>query len=56
MTLHTWSPEILQAMQTAWLEVVDELSEEDADFARTWASYSEFRDDYAIWRDLGYMR
>lgn len=55
VTLHTWSPEILEAMRTAWLEVVDELSE-DANFARTWASYSEFRENYAIWRDLGYLR
>ncbi len=55
VTLHEWSPEILSAMEGAWLEVVDELSE-DADFARVWASYTEFRTNYAEWRDLGYMR
>ncbi len=55
VTLHEWSPEILAAMEGAWLEVVDELSE-DADFARVWASYTEFRTNYAEWRDLGYMR
>lgn len=55
VTLHKWSPEILAAMEGAWLEVVEELSE-DADFARVWASYTEFRRNYAEWRDLGYMR
>ena len=55
VTMHTWSPEILAAMEGAWLEVVDELSD-DADFARVWASYTEFRTNYAEWRDLGYMR
>jgi TRAP-type mannitol/chloroaromatic compound transport system substrate-binding protein len=55
VTLQTWSPEILDAMEAAWLEVVAEMSE-DADFARTWESYSSFHDSYSTWRDLGYLR
>ncbi len=55
VTLHRWSPQILAAMQSAWSEVVTELSE-DADFARVWDSYTAFRESYAKWRDLGYMR
>jgi len=55
VTLQTWSPEILAAMEAAWLEVVDELSS-DPDFARTWDSYTAFRTNFAKWRDLGYLR
>jgi len=55
VTLHKWSPEILAAMEEAWLDVVTDLSD-DADFARVWASYTEFRENYAQWRDFGYMR
>ncbi len=55
VTLHNWSPEVLAAMHAAWLEVVEELSA-DADFREVWASYTAFRDSYAKWRDLGYMR
>lgn len=54
VTLHRWSPEILEAMETAWMEVVEELKE-DPDFARTWESFSSFRENHAIWRELGYL-
>ncbi len=55
VTIHRWPPEILAAMDQAWLEVVAELSA-DADFKRVWESYTTFRNQYAIWRELGYMR
>ena len=35
--------------------VVEEESEKDADFARVWAALSEFRANYKIWGDLGYL-
>ncbi|WP_417772677.1 TRAP transporter substrate-binding protein [Stappia sp.] len=56
VVMHKWSPEILAAMEAAWLEVVEEMKAEDEDFARVWKSYSDFRTNYAEWRDLGYMR
>jgi len=55
VTIQKWSPEILEAMEAAWMEEVEDLSA-DADFARTWESYSTFRENYQIWRDLGYLR
>ena len=55
VTVHRWSPDILDALESAWMEVVDEESEKDADFARVWAALSEFRANYKIWGDLGYL-
>ncbi len=54
--LHRWPPEILDALQVAWLEVVAEVSSEDTDFARVWESLSTFRESYALWDELGYVR
>ena len=56
VTLHFWSPEILAALEAAWIEVVAEESAKNADFARVWKSLSAFREDYKLWRDYGYMK
>lgn len=55
-TVHRWSPEMLDAFEGAWNEVVAERSAEDEDFARVWKSISDFREDYKTWRDLGYLK
>lgn len=55
VTLREWSPEILAALEAAWLEVAAEMAAEDAEFARAWESLSAFRRDYKIWRDKGYL-
>jgi TRAP-type mannitol/chloroaromatic compound transport system substrate-binding protein len=51
-----WSPEIMAAYEKAWNEVVVEESATNPNFKRVWESYSKFRADYAIWRDLGYLK
>lgn len=56
VTIHTFSDEILAALEEAWLEVAAEEAARDADFARVWESYSEFRANYARWGELGYLR
>lgn len=53
--IHSWPPEILDALEAAWLEVAAEEAAADADFARVWESYTAFREQYKEWRDLGYM-
>ena len=53
--IHRWSPEILDALEAAWNEVVAEEAAADVDFARVWKSLSEFRADYKIWGDIGYL-
>lgn len=51
-----WSPEILKALEEKWAEVVQEESAKSENFKKVWASLSEFRKNYAIWKDLGYMK
>ena len=56
VTLHTWPKETLAAMKNAWEQVVKEESAKDNDFKRAAESYAKFRADYAIWRELGYLK
>jgi len=51
-----WSPEVLKALEAKWMEVVAEESAKSANFKKVWDSYSKFRANYAIWRELGYMK
>jgi len=51
-----WSPEFLAAFEKAWREVIAEESAANPNFKRVYASYQKFRDDYAIWREHGYVR
>lgn len=51
-----WPPEILKAYEKAWKEVVAEESAANPNFKKAWDSYSTFRNNYAIWRDYGYMQ
>ena len=55
VTLHRWSPDIMEALENAWNEVVEDEAEKNAEFARVWASLKEFRQRYKIWGDLGYL-
>ena len=53
--IHKWSEDILNTLETAWLEVVAEESARDEDFKRSWNSLSTFRKDIATWKSLGYL-
>ena len=50
--IHRLPTEVLEALEGAWREVAAE-EEADADFKRVWRSLSAFREDYAIWNELG---
>ncbi len=54
--IHFWSEAILAKMRSAWEEVIREESAKDLDFKRVHASYAEFRQKYAIWKDHGYLK
>ncbi len=56
VNINTLSPELLTALEAAWEEVVVEQSAADADFARTYESYKTFRENYAVWGELGYLK
>jgi len=53
--LHRWPDEILKTFENAWLEVVEEEASKNEDFAKVWASLSEFRKSYKTWKDLGFI-
>ena len=55
VTFHRWPQEILDALEAAWAEVVEEEAAADEDFARVWASLSGFREGYKLWGDYGYL-
>ena len=54
--IHQWSQEILDTLEKAWLEVVEEESARDEDFKRSWESLSEFRKNIETWKTLGYLK
>ena len=53
---HRRPPDILQAMERAWGEVVAEQSASDADFARIAEAYFDFLAWYSEWHEFGYLR
>ncbi|WP_288350489.1 TRAP transporter substrate-binding protein [uncultured Thalassospira sp.] len=55
VNIKKWSPEMLSAMRGAWEEVAAELSADDADFKMAYESLQEFRANYKIWKDIGYL-
>lgn len=50
--IHKWSPEMLAKFQQAYQEVIQDETQQDAEFARVWDSLSKFRQNYAEWRGL----
>ncbi|MFG1357580.1 TRAP transporter substrate-binding protein [Xanthobacter pseudotagetidis] len=54
--LHKWSDEDLKKLKGAVDEVIAEQVAADPDFARAYASFSQFRKDYATWREIGYLK
>ena len=54
--IHQWSQEILDTLEQAWLEVVEEESARDEDFKRSWESLSTFRKNIETWKTLGYLK
>jgi TRAP-type mannitol/chloroaromatic compound transport system substrate-binding protein len=53
--LKRWPPEILQALEKAWQEVLAEESAKSPNFKRVYASFSSFRQNYAIWREYNQL-
>ena len=54
--LMRWPQEFIDAFEKAWVEVAAEESQKSAEFKKAWDSYSEFRKNYAVWKDLGYLK
>jgi TRAP-type mannitol/chloroaromatic compound transport system substrate-binding protein len=56
VTIHRWSDDILAAFEKAWLEVIEAEIAGNDDAKKIWASLTNFRKDYAIWKDNGYLQ
>ncbi|MEO4002166.1 TRAP transporter substrate-binding protein [Mesorhizobium sp. CAU 1732] len=52
----TWPPEMLDAFEAAWGDVVQDEVNQNPDSARVWESLSKFREDYKIWGDRAYLK
>lgn len=55
VSIHRWSPEILQELNETWNEVANELAASNPKFKKVWESLSAFRAQYKVWGDLGYL-
>jgi TRAP-type mannitol/chloroaromatic compound transport system substrate-binding protein len=53
--VHKWSADILDTLEKAWMEVVEEESSKDVDFKKAWESLENFRKRYETWKSLGYL-
>ena len=54
--IHKWSPEMMDLYKKNWDIVVEEEASKNAQFKYVWDSIRNFREDYAIWHDLGYIK
>tara|TARA_B100000676_G_scaffold306672_1_gene363437 strand:- start:2014 stop:3066 length:1053 start_codon:yes stop_codon:yes gene_type:complete len=54
--IRKFPPQVLNGLEKAWLEVAAELSAKSKNFARIWAAQTRFREEYRVWRELGYLR
>lgn len=51
--IRRWPNEVLDALRDAWKHVAAEQTGLDRDFRETWTALNAFREEYAIWRELG---
>ena len=52
---HRWPDDILAKFREGWEEVAAEEAAKDENFKKVYASFTAFRDEYAVWRKLGYV-
>jgi TRAP-type mannitol/chloroaromatic compound transport system substrate-binding protein len=52
VTVHRFSPEILDGLRAKWEEVAEEQAAADPSFKKVWDSLSAFREQYKTWSDL----
>jgi TRAP-type mannitol/chloroaromatic compound transport system substrate-binding protein len=52
VTIKQWSPEILASFESAWEEVVAELSADDPFFQEVWGDLQDYRAGYKTWSTI----
>ena len=56
VTIHQWPAEAIDKFEAAWKEVAAEEAQKSEVFARIWDSYNAYREKYASWKELGYLK
>jgi TRAP-type mannitol/chloroaromatic compound transport system substrate-binding protein len=56
VTVHQWPPEFIDAFRQTWEEVAEEESAADPRFKEVYDHYKSFRETYAKWREVGYLK
>ena len=56
VTFHKWPQETLAVFRAAWHEVAEEEAAKDPQFRKVLDHFTAFREEYAVWADLGYVR
>jgi TRAP-type mannitol/chloroaromatic compound transport system substrate-binding protein len=56
VTIHQWPPEFIDAFRQAWQEVAEEEAAADPRFKKIYDHYNAFRETYAKWREIGYLK
>jgi TRAP-type mannitol/chloroaromatic compound transport system substrate-binding protein len=56
VNIHQWPPEFIDAFREAWEEVVQEEAAADPRFKEIYDHYTAFRENYAKWREVAYLK
>jgi TRAP-type mannitol/chloroaromatic compound transport system substrate-binding protein len=56
VTFKYWDKAFLDTFRKAWEEVAAEQAAKSPEFAKGWKSYTEFRKNYAVWKQFGYLK
>jgi len=56
VNVHNWPPEFMKQLEAKWLEVIAEESAKDPVFKKVHESYAGFRKNYAVWKEVGYIK
>ncbi|MEM8824801.1 MAG: TRAP transporter substrate-binding protein [Pseudomonadota bacterium] len=55
VTIHRWTEDQLNTFRENWDQVLADEIAANPDFDRIWGSLSEFRENYAVWAQYGYL-
>ncbi len=56
VTIHRWDQSMLDTLEAAWNEVSAEEAAANPEFENVWNNLQNFRKEYAVWKDLGYLK
>jgi len=54
VSIECWSDEMLATFESAWLEVVEEQSQDEF-FKKVWDDYQSFHESYALWEKHAFL-